>query len=237
MTAYPVRPVGIVVGLSAEARLVAAATPRRARGRSDVHCVFSDAVQSAVLIDAGVPALISFGIAGGLDAGLTPGTLVLAPTVFLPSGDVVSTDPEWRERVRTKLSPEIVPVIAPIVGSHDLVADPAAKAGLWTRTGAAAVDMESHAAAQAARRAGLPLLVLRAIADPATGRLPAAVRHGFSGNGRARPLAVLGGALLAPSQIPDLVRLARDSYLAMASLRRAVQLLGPRFGFDQALAA
>lgn len=237
MTASSRQPPGIVVGLRAEARLVAAAASReRVHEALQVRCAFGDATQVAALVDAGAPALVSFGLAGGLDPSLTPGTLVLADSVVLPSGDAVATDPDWRERIRRKLAPTLAPVVAPVVGSDEPIIEPAAKAGLWRRTAAAAVDTESHVAARAARQAGLALLVLRAIADPAGGRLPPAVRHGIAPGGRVRPLAVFSNALLVPSQIPDLIRLARDARAGMASLRRAVDMLGVRFGFEEASA-
>ena len=228
MTASSHRSPGIVVGLRAEARLVASAARV-----SNERCAFGDAAQVAALVDAGVPALVSFGLAGGLDPRLVPGTLVLADSVVLPNGDVVTTDSVWRERVRMKLAPLIAPVIAPVAGSDELVGEPAVKAGLWSRTGAAAVDMESHTVARAARRAGLAFLVLRTIADPASGPLPPAVQRGFAPGGRLRPIAVLGNAVLAPWQVPHLVRLARDARTGLANLRRAVEALGPQFGFDE----
>jgi hopanoid-associated phosphorylase len=217
---------GIVVGLRAEARI--AARKRYA---------FGDPAQVTALVEAGVPALVSFGLAGGLDPRLAPGTLVLADSVVLPDGNIVATDSVWRERVRMKLAPTITTVVAPVAGSDELVDDPTAKAELWTRTAAAAVDMESHIAVQAAERAGLALLVLRAIADPAAGALPPAIRRGFTPDGRLHLFAVLGSAARSPSQIPDLVRLARDARTALATLGRAVKALGPQFGFDGAPAS
>lgn len=224
-------PPGVVVGLRAEARIVAAAAPRT-RAASHVCCAYGDPIKVATLAEAGVPALVSFGLAGGLDPNLSPGTLILADSVALPGGRTLTTDAAWRERVRVKLAPVLTPVIAPIVGSDDLLDNPAEKADLWRRTGAAAVDMESHTTAQVARKAGLALLVLRAIADPATGSLPPVVRRYAAPGGRLRPIAVLGGAFLKPSQVPDLIRLVRQTGAALASLRRAVDILGARFGFD-----
>jgi len=214
---------GIVVGLRVEARIAA----RK-------QCALGDPAKVAALVEAGVPALVSFGLAGGLDPRLAPGTLVLAASVVLPDGNIVTTDSVWRERVRVKLAPTLTPVVAPVAGSDELVEDATAKAGLWTRTAAAAVDMESHIAAQAATRAGLALLVLRAIADPAAGALPPVIRRGFASGGRLHPFAVIGGAVRAPSQIPDLIRLAREARSGLATLRRVVETLGPQFGFDGA---
>lgn len=235
MTAPSHRPPGIVVGLRAEARIVAVAARReRAHGAPNVRCAFGDPAQVAALAEAGVPALISFGLAGGLDPSLASGALVLADSVVLPNGDTLATDPAWRERVRMTLAPVLAPIVAPVVGSDELVGDLAGKASLWRRTAAAAVDTESHTTARVARQAGLALLVLRAIADPATGSLPPAVRRCVAPGGRLRPIAVVSSAVLVPSQVPDLIRLARHARAAMASLRRAVDVLGARFGFDDA---
>ena len=223
MTAAAHHSPGLVVGLRAEARI---AGMRR--------YAFGDVAQVKALVDAGVPALVSFGLAGGLDPRLEPGTLILADSVVLPDRSVVPTDSVWRERVRMKLAPTLTPIVAPIAGSDALVEDANAKAALRTRTADAAVDMESHIAVQAAGRAGLALLVLRAIADPAAVGLPPVIRRGFVPGGRLRLFAILGGTARSPSQIPGLIRLARDARTGFATLRRAVDALGPSFGFDGA---
>src|SRR5690606_29104245 len=117
---------------------------RRTHRESLVRCAYRDPGQVAALVDSGVPALISFGFAGGLDPGLRPGTLILASSIVLPNGSSLKTNFAWREHVRKRLSPILTPIVAPIAGSADLVSDPAEKAVLWRRTTAAAVDMESH---------------------------------------------------------------------------------------------
>jgi hypothetical protein len=189
----------------------------------------------AALVESGVPALVSFGLAGGLDLRHAPGTLVLADAVVLPNGEIVATDPVWRERVRMKLARLLTPVVAPIAGSDDLVEEPAAKAALRRVTDAAAVDMESHVVAQAARRSGLALLVLRAIADTASDPLPPAVRRGFAKHDGLMLSAVLASLVVAPSQVPDLVRLARNARAGLATLRHAADALGARFAFEEIL--
>ena len=61
-----------------------------------------------------------------------------------------------------------------INGATRIVATQADKARAWIDTGALAVDLESAVVARAAAAAGIPFLVLRAIADPATRHLPPA---------------------------------------------------------------
>src|SRR5690349_12598642 len=103
VTASPPRPPGIVVGLRAEARVVAEAA-RQTHGASNEWCAIGGPAQVAALVKAGAPALVSFGLAGGLDQRHAPGTLILADAVVLPDGEAVATDPAWRERVRIKLA-------------------------------------------------------------------------------------------------------------------------------------
>jgi adenosylhomocysteine nucleosidase len=217
---------GVVVGLAAEARLL----PDPAAAR----CAAGDARRAEALARtlaaAGAPALVSFGMAGGLDLALSPGAIVLADAVILPDGAAIATDAEWRARARRLLGSESPLTEAPILGSDAVLLGPDAKADQTRRTGAAAVDMESHGVARAAAALGLPLLVLRAIADPASARLPSIVAHAMRPDGRVRASAVIAAALSAPGEIADLVRLARFALAARRSLRRAVDRLGPRLG-------
>lgn len=210
---------GIVVGMKAEARLVARIAPA-----GSVRC--GDALRSArALLDAGAAGLVSFGLAGGLDPTLAPGTLVLADTVVLPDGTRIGTDPAWRARVAARLDRTLVPVLGAIVGSDQPVSAPDAKA----RLRGTAVDMESHHVAAAARAAGRPLLVIRAIADPANRAIPEAALRGLGPDGGMRPLSVLAHLIRAPGQIPALLLLSRDARAGLLTLRRVIGRLGAGF--------
>jgi len=68
-----------------------------------------------------------------------------------------------------------------------------AKAALHARSGAVAVDLEARSVAGAASRAGLPFLVIRAIADPAEHDLPPAASARLKPDGRR---------ICAPSSTP-----------------------------------
>jgi hypothetical protein len=94
---------------------------------------------------------------------------------------------------------------------------------LFQRTGAVAVDLESGAVARAATKAGIPFIVLRAIADSATRDLPPAARIGLDAQGRATLGTVLGSVLSHPGQLPALIRLALDTRVALKALARAVE--------------
>jgi adenosylhomocysteine nucleosidase len=79
--------------------------------------------------------------------------------------------------------------------------------------------------ARAALAAGLPFLIVRAIADPAGRALPTAVIGMAGPEGRIRAGRVLGAVARRPSLVPSFARLAADMARAGASLRQAAAIL------------
>ena len=219
---------GIVVGLRAEARivdsLIAASLPA---GESLlVACSGASAERATVLarelIERGADCLISFGIAGGLDPILPPGSVILGDHVMLPEGGKIAADAAWIARAQSAMAPLGGVTTRRVAGADQAIVTTQAKAALYALSGAAAVDMESHAVARIAAAAGRPFLVLRAIADPAGVALPRASLVGLGTDGRARPLAVLDALARQPSQTLAVLRAARQTRAALASLRRVV---------------
>ena len=229
MSARPANGLGIVTGLVAEAGCLrralqdwtGAETPR-------IFCSGCSAARAAEgaarLIADGVGGLLSFGIAGGLDPALEPGSLVLADVVITPDGQRIGTDSGGRDRFHAAGRNGLRFTIAPITGRDRPVVSAEAKRALYAETGAAAVDMESHAVAKAAVAAGLPFVVLRAVADPAGRTLPDCALAGVDADGRTRALPVLGKLVLKPWQLPALVRLGRDTAAALAALSGVADL-------------
>jgi len=220
--------IGVVTGLRAEARClgglgvaVACSGARPARARAE----------AARLVAEGAAGLVSFGLAGALSPALASGDLVLADAVVLPNGERIATDPAWRSRLAARIEAR-APDQAAVAGSDRLLATVAAKQALFAATGALAVDMESHAVAEAAHRAGLPFVVLRAIADPADQALPRAATVALGPDGEVRLLALARALLERPAELPALLRLGRQSSRALAALRRVVLLAGPELAFS-----
>lgn len=168
-------------------------------------------------------ALMSFGISGGLVPRLAPGTLILADAVLTTGGGRSPVDAAWRARLQAKLGAES----GDVLGGDAIVTSAAAKATLHAQGGAIAVDLESAVVAEAAGRAGLPFVVLRAIADPAERDLPPAAGLRLKPDGRPDLRAVFHSMLMEPAQIGALIRLARDTQKALRALTRAVAILGP----------
>ena len=203
-----------VTGLRAEARLA------RAAGFV-VVCAGGDPGRTAAALEpaiaAGARGLISFGIAGGLAPQLRPGAIVVAQAVIAADGRRYATDRAWTSALRERTGA----VAGDVFGGEAIVATAAEKVALHARTAALAVDLESLVVAEAAQRAKLPYVVLRAIADPATRNLPRAALIPLSPDGTPRLPQVLLSLLTEPHQIVGLIRTARDTQRALRALRRS----------------
>lgn len=191
--------IGYVTGLAAEARLL----------RGNLVAWGKDPEANARrLLARGADRLVSFGIAGGLDPALPPGTLVVATEVI---GD--------GERFPAQAWGCGKALRGAIAGSGHPLASPAAKARLYAATRAVAVDMESLAVARVAAEAGVPFMALRAIADPADRAVPGLALSALDAQGRPDLLRLAAGVLTDPEQIPQLWRLALDYRAALGALR------------------
>ena len=220
------RRLGVITGLKREARclnlLPAANRPTVAIAAMDLGRA---AEAARLLLAEGCSALLSFGMAGGLDPALAPGTLVLATAVLAPEGEAYPSDEAWRAALGARITAQA----ATLLGCDAPVSDPAEKARLFAATGAAAVDMESHAIAAVAADSGVPFLALRAVADPAHRAVPPAALLGIGPDGGIRPGAVLAALVLAPWEIPSVVALAGESRRALKALRGVASLGDPLF--------
>ncbi len=228
---------GVITGLAQEADCLDVFP---AGGRPPVGIAAARPAKAAALagemISNGCKALLSFGMAGGLNPDLKAGDVVFASSVKAPDGTVFETSRPWLETVRAAIGEgggegEGVTVAA-IAGSDRVIATPAAKRALAEETRAAAVDMESHAVAAAAEDAGVPFLAIRAVADPVDRAIPAWVLGKISDGGRPRTGAILAGLALRPWGLAALIGLKGDSDRALRSLRGVVGRLGPSFGFE-----
>jgi hopanoid-associated phosphorylase len=208
-----------VCGMEREARIAAGAGVTTVVGGSSGR--LRERLESAV---AGARGVISIGIAGALSPQLRPGDLVVAAAV-LAREQRFASDGEWSARLVAQLPGAM---LGPIAGTNMLIATAAEKARMFDATGAYATDMESHIAAEIAQSRDLPFAGLRIVADIATSDLPACASVALTPEGKVNLAAVLGSAVKSPRQIPQIVRMARESKAAFAALFRYRALLGDR---------
>jgi adenosylhomocysteine nucleosidase len=176
------------------------------------------AAAALALVDAGATALMTFGMAGGLDPALEPGSVVIPCELLTTAGDRYVASRAWREQVAAAVSPLRAVTEGNLLTSAQALETPADKAAAFRTTGATAVDMESAAVAEIAARHQLPFIAVRAIVDTAADRLPRAV-VAASRAGRVQYARLIGGLIVAPHEIFSLLRLARRYRIAMRSLR------------------
>jgi hypothetical protein len=218
---------GIVVGLPQEAAILkhvlGAATPPLACAGATP----AGAARAAAEIAGGAAALLSFGLAGGIDPALRPGDIIVGAGVVAPDGKMHTTDDGLSQHLCAALDASDCGWLAGLVAGVDQVlATAAAKQALAERTHAVIVDMESRAVAET----GLPFVILRVVVDPAERPIPSSVLAALTSSGRINPLALIGGLLRQPGDIAALRALARDNSAARASLHRAALALRHAFG-------
>jgi hopanoid-associated phosphorylase len=183
------------------------------------------------LVAEGCKGLVSFGLAGGLDAACGPGTIVIADRIVATDGATISTDPLWRHRLASVLAPLPGTVVASLLGCDQPALTPAQKQHLHASSAALAIDMESWAVAEVAAALAVPFVAVRVIADPASRSVPAWLLSTVDNDGRPHIGRVVAGLLRRPQDLLPLVRLAADSAKAFAVLRGVALRAGPVFQF------
>jgi hopanoid-associated phosphorylase len=216
-----------VSGLTKEARMASGAGILAIRGGGN-----RDALERRLSeVDPGqIRAVISFGIAGALDPTLKVGDLILA--------DAIQDGPERRpgsEDLRNRWARHLRAAGTSyremtIAGVDAPLLTPADKAELRTRSGAGAVDMESHVAAAFAARHALPFGAIRVISDRANHVLPPVAGTAMRPDGSVDVLGVVRSLARDPAQIPALIATARDAAVAFRALGRVRSLLDPSGG-------
>lgn len=188
-----------------------------------VICSSSDPQQLRALLTVFDPTsirgVISFGVAGGLDPSLRSGDIVVATEVtagdarFLAglslSEDHIARAAIGRRRV----------VRGVLAGAEEVIVAQARKAALHMKTGAAAVDMESHIAAAYAAQYGLPFAALRVISDPAHRTLPSLAKDAIKPDGAIDLPMILRGVARNPTVLRGLVSTGIEFNRALRSLR------------------
>jgi adenosylhomocysteine nucleosidase len=171
------------------------------------------------LLDAGVAGVVSFGLAGGLDPALRPGQVVV-PTAVLTEDGSYDADPALAVRLGGLTSHRLW-------GGKAVAVSAAAKATLFARYGAQAIDLESGAVARGASSHGVAFVAVRAICDPAERELPPAALVALGASGGIGIWRVGLSLLRHPAQLPGLLALARDAAAGRQGLVEACRLAAP----------
>jgi adenosylhomocysteine nucleosidase len=221
--------IGVVCALRSEARCLG----RALEAEDPLECLADGtliavtgmgAVRAAAgaqaLCAAGARALLSFGMAGGLDPALRAGDVVLPAEVVTPQGAAFATAAAWRAQLYQAVGRSGGVSCGRLLTSDAAVLSPAAKAALFRECGAVAVDMESAAVADVASGAALPFMAVRAVIDAAAASVPRAViASSAAGTGEPSVLRLLAALGRRPQDLPALLPLLSGYRVARRSLR------------------
>ncbi|KDU97623.1 hypothetical protein CFR78_00020 [Komagataeibacter rhaeticus] len=218
----PFSRLGIVVGMEAEAALIRPFLPQARFGLSGA--TLSGARQAVLdLLEGGVDALLSFGLAAGLDPALAPGAVVM-PAHVVVNGERLAASPallDWLGAGRADV------LGGDLLHSDVIVTEATRKAELFRQTGCVALDMESGVVAEMAAARRVPFAVMRVVCDPADRTLPPAAVVALRPDGSLAVGALARSILCNPLQIPALIRVGRDAGEARGAARA---VLARRFG-------
>jgi hopanoid-associated phosphorylase len=221
----------IVVGLAFEARIAAGPGVHvicSGDGRN-LAAKLTAAIAEARTLVRGCPGIISFGVAGGLAPDLQPGTCVVGSAV-LSGENRMPISAEWSEKLLRAI-PDAVSGM--LLGVPAPIAHPDEKRALYLKTGAIAVDMESHIVAAVGQAHDLPVAAIRVITDPAKRALPTSAVAAMRPNGTTNIGAMLRSVVKRPRELTALFQTALDARAARAALVRGRQLLEPALTLPQ----
>jgi len=215
---------GIVTGLELEKQLCLKAYKSKSETAPLIACAagtVAGAERAAnKLIEQGATWLMSFGVCGGLAAGVDTGDLILPKTVIM-DGETLSLESEWYNRVLGKFP---LAKTGALVSVETAVTTPKQKVKLQERSQAIAVDVESFVVMQAAQTHNLQGLIIRAVLDPSHQALPPAALNGVNAKGETQIWPVIKGLIKRPQDLPDLIRLGGQNKRACGALTRVLEM-------------
>jgi len=169
------------------------------------------------LLESGATALVSFGVAGALDASLRSGDLVLPESINV-NGEIIPVTTDWRDQLKQLLPSDLTVVGGTLAASKEVVSTESTKRELANVTSACAVDMESGAIAEVAANAGIPFIAIRAITDPIEFSPPTALLSAVYPDGSVNAMRLMSLILKRSVGIGTLVRLGKGMRAASNTL-------------------
>lgn len=169
------------------------------------------------LLAAGARILVSWGTAAGLTERAQAGDLAI-PKRVLAGDTAYLTDARLHTRLRAELPVSLRVFEGDLLHSDRLLTSPGDKRRAHENSGAWIADMESGAVARVAAAAGVPLLVVRAVADDGCQEVPTWIAGTITSTGRLSPIRLASGSLAHPTDWPRLAGL----YAGLRAARRSL---------------
>lgn len=181
------------------------------------------------LIRAGAGALLSWGTAAALSRELGHGDLVLPLEVLSRDGRRFAVDHRWHHGLAETVESQGGGCDGTLAEADSVLRDADDKLRLRNLSGALIADMESAAIAEVCHGADIPLLVVRAVSDPATTRIPDSALAAVDENGDVGVARCLAKLVFAPGDVLALMGLGRGFRAACGALSELARRAGPEF--------
>lgn len=199
--------------------------------RDNLFCILSGvgarcAFESArKLLERGIDRLVSWGCAGALAPDLCSGDLLLPEVVIASNHRKWTLDEDWRMELMLQVGESCRLWQGSLYTSESPVTTKSARKRLYEETGAIAVDLESSAIAEFAGRKGIPVVVLRAVADSCETGIPGFIRDSIGKDGTIDGRAFFQKLLVRPSEWAKTIRMVREFRASCSTLSLIAQKL------------
>jgi nucleoside phosphorylase len=215
-----IKKIGFVTGINSEAKIL----------KSSNAIVFCSnmkpenvAMGTNRLINKGADAIISFGLAGALDPTLKPGSIIIAPQVLTPSYKKIPCNPLLGSKIFNLKKNKRGIYFKPILGSNRPITSQSEKRKVFKESKAAAIDMETHIAAQTARKRKIPFFTIRSICDTADQDLPDIISVATKNKKKLNLFEIFRFVLGKPSELKKFPKLIINYKIGMKSLREILR--------------
>jgi len=181
------------------------------------------------LVEHGATNLLSWGCAGALSSNLKPGVLLLPHAILTEDGQTLHIHKRWGKQLKDQLTGTLNWHEGMLVESSHIVSSQEEKQKLARHSNVIAVDMESAVIGRIARQAGIPFMVIRAVADAADEALPPCITGTMDNRGHLQMQRLLSTLVRQPRLWPQLIRLNRHFHAATSTLKFVSAQSGPLF--------
>lgn len=167
-----------------------------------------------------IRAYLSVGLSASLSEDLEPGGLVVAESIAsLANGMVYQSDERLLGLARESLEGRAS--FGLVAASREVLTTSEGKKKAAASCKALALDMETYGAARAVEEQGVPFMAIRAISDTLGEDLPVDFNRFLRGGTLDWP-RFMAHVITHPVAIPGLIRLGRNSRMAVRNLTEAV---------------
>ena len=176
------------------------------------------------LLSEGHGFFISWGVSGGLNPSLEPGSLLISQQVSTISDQTLEFTGDLGERISDGLK-SLNPILGQITSTEKPVISPVEKSKLRNISNADAVDMESIAIAKIAKTNNCGFLSIRSIVDSAHFEIPSSALAGIDSQHNRIMLQVIKQLACRPTELKNMIKLSFHFRKALKTLSSCANLL------------